>query len=330
MQKIFFLISLLSILSLKAAIINVDPGSSIQQAIDTANTGDMILLTEGIYKGNINFKGKAITIKGLGRKTMIQGDGYQAIVTFNSGEKFDSLLDQVSLRGGLRGGAILIENSSPRINRCWIIKNSSIGAGSALYIYGKDANSRSASFFNNVIASNITRSLKPGNIANAIHIEESSPSFINNTIIQNDRAGIYITGDSSPRFTNNIIAYQGYITAPGNNKRGIGIELERRTASTKIQLDYNLFFANKIADLREDSKNTKSIVNFDSDNFDALNNISIHPQFVQLKGLGNLGLKATSGAIDKGNPDPLYNDLFDNSPNDIGATGGLFPNPDLI
>ncbi len=50
-------------LPLKADILNVPLNySSIQAAIDSSQNGDMVLVAEGTYLENINFKGKAITV----------------------------------------------------------------------------------------------------------------------------------------------------------------------------------------------------------------------------------------------------------------------------
>lgn len=44
---------------------------TIQQAIDTANNGDTVLVSPGTYLGNINFKGKNITVASLFLTTQV-------------------------------------------------------------------------------------------------------------------------------------------------------------------------------------------------------------------------------------------------------------------
>lgn len=335
-KKIIFLsLCLCFTLPAYSAFIDVEPGSSIQTAIDSASDGDTIRLSAGLYKGNIDFKGKAITIRGVGKDTIIKGDGSRAVVFFVNDEDFYSLLDKVQITGGIRGGAILIENASPRVNRCWITNNQSIGAGSAIYIFGNDSSGRSAAFFNNVIARNKTRSLFFGNEAHAIYIDNAAPSFINNTIIQNDRSAFYITKDSDVRITNNIIAYNGYIKAPGNvKKRGLGIEFDNFSGSA--QIDYNLFYKNRLGDINVDGENLGSISELTSAllleksvTADLIENKNGNPNFIKLNLLANLRLGENSSAIDIGDPDELFNDIVDNSRNDAGATGGLFIHPNL-
>jgi parallel beta-helix repeat protein len=318
-----------------AAFVDVNPGESLQAAINSATAGDTIRLVAGIYQGNIDFKGKAITIRGLGKDSVIQGDGTRATVIFNSGEGSETLLDQVQITGGFRGGGILVESSSPHITRCWVINNRAIGAGSGIFIFGEDDNGNSAAFFNNVIALNKTRSARPGNIANAVQIESSSPSFINNTIIKNDHSAFFITGDSNPRITNNIIALNGFIDAPGNpKKRGRGIEMDNFFGD--LQVDHNLFYKNRLSDFTVDGEDlgkvdavTEETLVGQGVNVTLAENLSADPEFVQIKALKNLRLDENSSAINAGDPDSLFNDL-DDTRNDIGATGGLFTNPDLL
>jgi parallel beta-helix repeat protein len=317
-----------------AQVINLLPGNSIQTAINNSADGDVINLSSGLYKGNIDFKGKAITIRGVGKDTVLKGDGSRAVVFFVTDEESDSVLENLRITGGVRGGAILIENASPKINGCWILSNKSIGAGSAIYLYGNNAFGNSASFTNNVIALNKTFSIIYADRAHAIYVENASPSFVNNTFIQNDRSAIYIKGNSNIRISNNIFAYNGFLSAPGNpKKRGRAIEFNN--FSGLAQIDYNLFYKNRVSDFRVNNEDIGFANNVTSEKLVSngvlatlISNVSGNPNFVNYTGFKNLRLKTTSLARNIGDPNSEYND-FDGTRNDVGASGGPIPNVNL-
>lgn len=285
----------------------------------------MLQLSTGTYKGNVNYNGKAITVKGIGKASIIKGTGSLATVIFNNNEGFFSLLDQVAITGGLRGGAILVSEASPRINRSWIISNKALGAGSGVYIFGKDEDGNSPSFFNNIIVKNKIRSIRFINESYPIYIEDSSPNFINNTIAFNQHSVIFITGNASPRFTNNIIGY-----SRGSSK-SIGVEFSDYNTSSTPRFDYNLFYRNKF-DIKLAQTKYKTFDEFVASgalpNAVFNENVLGDANFVNSNRL-DFRLGEGSAAIDTGNPDEFYNDLLDNSRNDIGASGGLFIHPDL-
>jgi len=122
--------------------------ATIQAAIDAAATGDVISLQPGTYIGagnrDINFKGKAITVRGT------TGNPNDCIINcqaaesephrgfnFVSGENSNSVLEAITITncyGPWNGGAICCENSSPNIRNC-DFENNTANLGAGIYNY---------------------------------------------------------------------------------------------------------------------------------------------------------------------------------------------------
>ena len=154
-----------------ADILRVRPGdyTSIQSAINAADHNDVIIVDPNRYYENINFLGKAITLKSsdpnnssIIATTIIDGNrpadvNYGSAVIFNSGEDNDSVLTGFTITGGtgswaviswefkgLRwnrcGGGVLCYNMSrPTITKNVFVDNTA-GEGGGIYIYGDPGN----------------------------------------------------------------------------------------------------------------------------------------------------------------------------------------------
>ncbi len=111
----------------------------IQAAINAAHAGNTIVVQPGIYVENINFLGKAITVRstnpddpGVVAATVIDGGGLGTVVTFNSEEGNGAVLSGFTVQNGVtasNGGGIYCEGSSPTISKCTIQGNSAIYGG---------------------------------------------------------------------------------------------------------------------------------------------------------------------------------------------------------
>ena len=84
-----------------------DDYSTIQSAIVAAGTGDSVVVKPGTYPEHINFLGKAITVTSTDpsdwavvESTIIDAGGTGSVVTFNSEEGTDSVLQGFVITGG--------------------------------------------------------------------------------------------------------------------------------------------------------------------------------------------------------------------------------------
>ncbi len=161
---------------------NPSNASNIQESINSASSGDSILVLPETYSGtgnfNIDFGGKNLRLFGADSIENVIIDCQHAgrAFHFHSGESSSAMVKGFTIKNGSatgNGGAILIENSSsPQILHSLIIQNRASGNGGA------------------------------------ICISNSSPSIRNNTILWNrstgDGGGLYIA-NSSPIVLHTII-----------------------------------------------------------------------------------------------------------------------------
>jgi hypothetical protein len=143
MKKLSTLLILLvcSTIHMMAQIINVPTDKiTIQAAIDSALTGDTVLVAEGTYYENINFRGKAITVASSFildgdtshiSKTIIDGNHFSNLdssstVSFCSGEDTTSILEGFTITGG--NGTNYTVGSGTSESKC--------RGGGGIFIYG--------------------------------------------------------------------------------------------------------------------------------------------------------------------------------------------------
>ncbi|MHC4904038.1 MAG: right-handed parallel beta-helix repeat-containing protein [Planctomycetota bacterium] len=110
----------------------LDPYCSIQTAIDNAVDTDEIVVAPGTYSSLlINFLGKAITLRSSDgpEVTIIDANGRPTVITCDSGEGPDTVLDGFTLTGGRscscwhHGGGMTNISSDPTVTNCIITGN---------------------------------------------------------------------------------------------------------------------------------------------------------------------------------------------------------------
>src|SRR5439155_1723182 len=194
-----------------ASVINVPAAQpTIQAGINVANNGDTVLVAPGTYTENINFMGKAITVKSSkgASVTIIDGGGVAPVVTFNMNETSSSTLSGFTLQHGIstvsslyRGAGVYVYFASPTIKNNVIQNNiGSTGAGIGVY-YGSPLIRR------NTIKSN---SMPEGYGAISVDGPGSTQIIGNVTIVGSSSSpqgsAVYITGyDDQAQFFNNLM-----------------------------------------------------------------------------------------------------------------------------
>jgi hypothetical protein len=162
---------------------------TIQKGINTAINDDTIDVNEGIYYENINFKGKAITLRSLDPNdpnviaaTIINGNNSGTVVTFNSGETGNAVLSGFTITGGYAtnsGGIYCYNHSSPTIRNCVITNNQATNVGGGIY-----ANFYSVPNISNCVITNNTAVYGGGIYCGGTY----GTITINNNIISNNHA----------------------------------------------------------------------------------------------------------------------------------------------
>ncbi|UCD51119.1 MAG: tail fiber domain-containing protein [Phycisphaerales bacterium] len=99
--------------------------ASIQRGIEVARHGDAVLVLPGVYREEVEFLGKAITVKGVATPTGIpileNARGFA--VSFYSAEGTDSVLSNFVIRNSFIG--IFMAGSSPTIKNITLVDNDS-------------------------------------------------------------------------------------------------------------------------------------------------------------------------------------------------------------
>ena len=123
------------------------PFDRIQEAIDVAADGVVILVHAGTYRESIDLLGKRVGLTGFDPDNpmkaawpVIDGGGSTGpVVSFTHGEDPNCVLQGFVITGGKGAGAIRCSGSSPTIINCLIVGNRAMEAGGAA-VYCTDSN----------------------------------------------------------------------------------------------------------------------------------------------------------------------------------------------
>jgi hypothetical protein len=193
------------------------PFDMIQEAIDAAEDGGVVVVLEGLYLETINFNGKSITVTSFDPNAkseellpwpIIDGNDQGPVVTFNQGEDPNTVLSGLEIRGGLAhiGSAIQCQNSSPTISNCSIIGNRTTDLDFGAIVFCMNSNSV---FENCTIADNYA-----GEKGSCFYIVHSNVTISNSIIWGNTPQQIVVASGNDP-----IVVYcdvQGKWPGEGN------------------------------------------------------------------------------------------------------------------
>jgi parallel beta-helix repeat protein len=180
--------------------------ASIQAAINSLSSYNEIIVSPGTYYENIDFLGKRLNVRSVGGAEVTIIDAFSvSVVTFNSGEGSDSILDGFTITNTYGHGVYCDDNSSPKIINCII-------TGKLWGIYTRDGSA--PSFTDCIISNNDTGAYCEENsfptftnctITNnnsGVDCHHATPTFINCTITNNDVGGGVYLRSSTPTFNN--------------------------------------------------------------------------------------------------------------------------------
>ena len=173
------------------------PYDSIQEAIDAADDGHVIMVKTGSYYENVNFSGKAVVVRSSDddgnlaiSQTILDGGAAGPVVTFAGGEDANSMLVGFTITGGRAktGGGIACYSSRPTVAHCVIAGNRADLDGG-----GIECNASGARFVNCTISGNYA-----GTSGGGVVCHDSNDTFVNCIVWGNAPDAIRVAPGRAP------------------------------------------------------------------------------------------------------------------------------------
>ena len=332
--------------------------STIQSAINDTKNGDTVLVSEGTYFENINFRGKNIVVASnyiitkevqTIENTIIDGSQYRNLdsascVSLLNGEDSTAVIEGFKITGGKgtkyqwpngsydqEGAGVIISESYAIVRNNIIIDNISTpgpgtgagGGGGISAMYGKPG------IYNNLIVSN------SAGYAAGLVLNWSGGKIKNNIIYNNYGGERFGTGGvmiwESP--SNSVIIENNIIIGNISAKDAGGLRIRTATSADNYSIKNNIIWYNR-QEIGNQVNGEESYLNYNNiEDYSEGTNISVIPLFENESFL----VPDSSLLIDAGDPDSMYYDLIEEGSsdialfpskgslrNDIGAFGGQF------
>jgi hypothetical protein len=313
-----------------------DDFSTIQSGINGSSNGDTVIVRDGTYFENINFSGKAITLKSeYGPATTIidgMSNGTTG-VSFSSGEGSDSILEGFTVTncstgvGAVGGGIGVHAGSSPVIRGNWIVDNTrAVPSGRTASGAGIDISGDGTLFENNIVRGNTTIGTHTWGGGVGVFGSGSLGVIVRNNLIYENTAaswpgggGICVNDSSQNSLIENNTIFNN------NASNGGGITVDYRSSGTTIR--NNIVWGNTGGVAIEDGGVSSVTYNCVESGFTGTGNISTDPLFLDAVN-DDFQLQAGSPCIDTADPNSTLDP--DGTRADIGAF--FFPQggPDLF
>lgn len=186
---------------------------SIQAGINAAVDGDLVSVAPGTYVENIDFVGKAITVRSeaVADVTVIDGNGVDSVVHCISGESEGTTISGFTLQNGDTdwGGGIYCKEASINIEDCNIFDNSATSGGGIYCGYYSTVNITNCFIDGNTVSS----------VGGGVDCYNYSVVVINNSTISNNTAhgggGIYINDAASVILSDNEVVRNSVVGVYG-------------------------------------------------------------------------------------------------------------------
>ena len=273
---------------------------TIQNGIWGAEEGDVVVVCPGLYKENIDFKGKIIRLTSHAgpSETRIDGGGTLSTVSLRNWEPPETVLEGFTIQGGegseFHGGGIFVEWGSPTI-RYNVVTTNRAGIAGGVYV-----RNGGATVHNNLIVGNDAREGGGG-----ITCSACSGAFRYNTLVDNTsrdgHVGEYFWGSAD--FIGNVLVAR-------EEERGYAFRVMDWREDREYVISHNLLWPDDF----------DWAGSFDGNRWDEASQAELRadPLFVAAEA-GDYHLSSDSPARDAG---PAEDTDPDGSRADLGAFGG--------